>query len=85
MWYFVVVLFEVLTAVVKTGTVFWDITHYSLLKVSRRLGGPYFLRLQGLRVSHTRNEQILIVIVIIKFIHYVERQQSGLGHDTLAT
>jgi hypothetical protein len=39
--------FEVLTAVVIKSTIFWDIRPCSPLKVNRRFGGKYRLRLQG--------------------------------------
>jgi hypothetical protein len=38
---------EVLTAVVMKGTIFWDITPCSPLKVNRRFGGTYLLHLHG--------------------------------------
>jgi hypothetical protein len=38
---------EVLTAVVMKGTVFWDITPFSPLKVNRQFGGTCGLHLQG--------------------------------------
>jgi hypothetical protein len=39
--------FEILTAVVKKSTIFWDIGPCSPLSVNRRFGGTYRLRLQG--------------------------------------
>jgi hypothetical protein len=39
--------FEVLTTVVMTNSIFWDITPYSLLKVNRCSGGKCSLHLQG--------------------------------------
>jgi hypothetical protein len=39
--------FEVLTLVVMKSSVFWNITPYSPLKVSRRFGGTYRFHLQG--------------------------------------
>jgi hypothetical protein len=38
--------FEILTAVVKKTSSFWDITPCSLLKISRRFGGTRSLHLQ---------------------------------------
>jgi hypothetical protein len=47
--------YEVLTPVVMKRTIFWDITPCSLLKVSRRFGGPYRLHLQGRKISREEN------------------------------
>jgi hypothetical protein len=44
---FLLVGFDVLTAVVMKSTIFWDITPCSLLSVNRRFGGTYSLHLQG--------------------------------------
>jgi hypothetical protein len=41
---------EVLTAVVMTNSIFWDITLRIPVKANRRFGGTYRLRLQDLRV-----------------------------------
>jgi hypothetical protein len=41
--------FEVFTAVVMKGIIFWDMTPCSLLSANRRLGGTYRLHLQGRR------------------------------------
>jgi hypothetical protein len=49
--------FEVLTAVVIKSTIFWDITPCGPLKANWRFGGTYLLRLQGRRISRTRNQQ----------------------------
>jgi hypothetical protein len=48
--------FEVLTAVVVKGSVFWDITPYTPLKVNRRFGGIRRLQLHDQRISQTRNQ-----------------------------
>jgi hypothetical protein len=48
--------FEVLTAVTMKNSIFWDITPHSPVKVDRRFGGTYCLRLQGRRVSEARNQ-----------------------------
>jgi hypothetical protein len=45
--YFLLVGFEVLTAVVMKSTIFWDIMPCSLLKVNRRFGGTYRLHNHG--------------------------------------
>jgi hypothetical protein len=52
-----VVGFEVLTAVVKKSTIFWDITPCSPLKFNRRFGGTHRLCLQGRRISRARNQR----------------------------
>jgi hypothetical protein len=39
--------FEVLTAVVIKGAIFWDMTPCSPLKINRRFGGTYYLHLQN--------------------------------------
>jgi hypothetical protein len=41
--------FEVFTAVVMKGIIFWDMTPCSPLSVNRRFGGTYRLHLQGQR------------------------------------
>jgi hypothetical protein len=48
--------FEVLTAVVMKSIIFWGITQCSLLKVIGRFGGTYRLHLQGRRISRARNQ-----------------------------
>jgi hypothetical protein len=48
--------FEVLTAVVKKSSVFWDITPCSPLKVNRPFEGTCRLHLQGRRISQARNQ-----------------------------
>jgi hypothetical protein len=48
--------FEVLTAVVMKGSVFWDKTPCSPLKVKRRFGGKCRLHLQGRRISQPRRQ-----------------------------
>jgi hypothetical protein len=48
--------FEVLTAVIKKSTVFWDITPCSQWKVKGRFGGTYRLHLQDQRISRARNQ-----------------------------
>jgi hypothetical protein len=48
---FLVVGFEVLTAVIMRSSIFWDITPCSPLSVNRRFGGTYRLHLQGRRIS----------------------------------
>jgi hypothetical protein len=45
--------FEVLTAVVMKGTIFWDITPCSPLSVNRRFGETYRFHLQGIRRART--------------------------------
>jgi hypothetical protein len=40
--------FEVLTAVVRKSSIFWDVTPHSPLKVGCRFGGTCLLHLQGL-------------------------------------
>jgi hypothetical protein len=47
---------EVLTTVVTKGTIFWDTTPCSPLKVNRRFGGTHRLHLQG-RISRERNQR----------------------------
>jgi hypothetical protein len=49
--------FEDLTAVVMKGTVFWDITPCSSLKVKRRFGGTYRFHLQVRRESQARHKR----------------------------
>jgi hypothetical protein len=49
--------FKDLTVVVMKSTIFWDITPCSALKVIRRFGGSYRLRLQGRRISRARNQR----------------------------
>jgi hypothetical protein len=54
---FLFVGFEVLTAVVmKSSSVFWDVTPRSLLKVSHRSRGTCRLHLHCQRISQTRNQ-----------------------------
>jgi hypothetical protein len=48
--------FEVLTAVVTNTLIFWDITPYSPVKISRRFGGICHPHLQGRRVSQEGNQ-----------------------------
>jgi hypothetical protein len=50
--------FEVLTAVVKKSTIFWDITPCSPLSVNRRLGGTYCLHLQG-KKNNVRGDKLI--------------------------
>jgi hypothetical protein len=40
----------------RKGSILWDITLYSLVKVNGRFGGTYRLNLQGQRVSQARNQ-----------------------------
>jgi hypothetical protein len=54
---FLLVRFEVLTPVVVRSTMSWDITPCSPLKVNRRFGATYHLRLQGRRVSPAINQR----------------------------
>jgi hypothetical protein len=42
--------FEVFTAVVMKGIIFWDMTPCSPLSCTRRFGGTYRLHLQGRRI-----------------------------------
>jgi hypothetical protein len=49
--------FEVLTAVVKKSSIFWDITSCSPLKVNRRFGKSCRLHLQGRRIRQARNQR----------------------------
>jgi hypothetical protein len=51
---------QVLTAVVKNSSIFWDITSHSPLKVNRRFGGTWRLHLQGRRISQARNQPALL-------------------------
>jgi hypothetical protein len=53
---FVLVAFEVLTAVVMKISIFWDVMSCSPLKVNRRFGGTCRLHLQGWRISQARNQ-----------------------------
>jgi hypothetical protein len=48
--------FEVLTAVVTRGNVFWDITPCSPFKVNRCFGGIYRFHHQGRRINRARNQ-----------------------------
>jgi hypothetical protein len=50
--------FEVLTAVVRKSSIFWDITHCSLLKVNWHFGEKYCFHLPGRRVSQARNQRV---------------------------
>jgi hypothetical protein len=46
--------FEVLTAVIMKGSIFWDITPCSPLKVNRCFGGTYyFLKMEAVCSSET--------------------------------
>jgi hypothetical protein len=54
---FIIVEFEVLTAVVMKSYIFWDTTPCSLLKVHRRFGRTCSLHLQGRRISRARNQR----------------------------
>jgi hypothetical protein len=47
--------FEVLTTVIMECSRFWDIMQYSPLNVNRCFGGTCLL-LQGLRISHARDQ-----------------------------
>jgi hypothetical protein len=49
--------YEILTAVVMKGSVLWDITPCTPLKVNRRFEGTCRLHLQGRKVSHARNQR----------------------------
>jgi hypothetical protein len=49
--------FEVLTAVVMKGTIFWDVTPFSPLSANRRFGGTYRLHLKGRKISRARNQR----------------------------
>jgi hypothetical protein len=46
--------FKALAAMIMKGSVCWDITRCSPLKVNRRFGGVYHLHLKGLRISQAR-------------------------------
>jgi hypothetical protein len=48
---------EVLIAVIMRSSIFWDVTPRSTLKVNRRFGGTYLLRLQGRRIRQARNQR----------------------------
>jgi hypothetical protein len=50
------VVFEVLTAVVMKGSIFWDITPCSSLKVNRHFGRTYRLHLQSPRIIEAINQ-----------------------------
>jgi hypothetical protein len=52
-----VVEFDVLAAMVMKSTIFWNIKPCSPLKLNRRFGGIYRLRLQGRRISRARNQR----------------------------
>jgi hypothetical protein len=43
--------------IIKTSTIFWDITPCSPLNVNRRFGGTYRLHLQGRRISKATNQR----------------------------
>jgi hypothetical protein len=50
--------FEVLTAVVMKGSIFWDILPCNPLKIDRRFGGvKYSLLFQSRRLIQARNQQ----------------------------
>jgi hypothetical protein len=49
--------FEVLTVVVMTRSIIWDVTPCSPLKVIRRFGGACHLHLQGQRISQAINQR----------------------------
>jgi hypothetical protein len=53
---FLVLRLEVLTPVVMKGSIFWDITPCSPLKINRCFWGTYSLHLQGRRISRARNQ-----------------------------
>jgi hypothetical protein len=44
-------------SILRTITVFWDITPCSSLKVNRRFGGTNRLRVQGRRIIRARNQR----------------------------
>jgi hypothetical protein len=50
--------FEVFTAVVMKGIIFWDVTPCSLLSCNRRFGGTYRLHLQGRRNNFSKNQRV---------------------------
>jgi hypothetical protein len=54
--------FEVLTAVVTTSFVFWDITSCSPLKVIRRFGGVCRLHIQGLNQREVGSKQSFTLV-----------------------
>jgi hypothetical protein len=49
--------FEIQTAVITKSLVVWDMTPFSLVKISRHLEGTYRLRLQGSRVNQVINQR----------------------------
>jgi hypothetical protein len=49
--------FEVLTEVVMRGTILWDVSPCSPLKVNRHFGGTYLLHLLGQRISRARDQR----------------------------
>jgi hypothetical protein len=67
----------------RMGFVFWDITPYSLAKVTQRFRGTCCLRLQGRRVSQVNNheagrEALLVCSVTVAriFAHLNQSQHS---------
>jgi hypothetical protein len=48
---------EILTAVVKKSSVFWDLTLYSPLEANWRFGGTCRLHPQGRKISQARNQR----------------------------
>jgi hypothetical protein len=52
---------EVLTAVVMKSSIFWDIISCSSMKIKRSFGEARRLHLQGPRISHARNQKVLLV------------------------
>jgi hypothetical protein len=48
--------FELLTTGVTVSSVFWNTAQCSQMKVNRRIGGTYFLHLQGRRISQATNQ-----------------------------
>jgi hypothetical protein len=61
---------EVLTAVTMKGTVFWDIRSCGPVKVNRRFGGIYLLRLKGHNVGdficYVRQKKIITKNVVME-------------------
>jgi hypothetical protein len=51
--------FEVLTPVVMRGTIFWDITPCSPLKVNRRFGGTHRILPEGRRLHGVVCQKII--------------------------
>jgi hypothetical protein len=44
-------------SITQKSIIFWDITQYSPLKVNRRFGETYLLRLHGRKISGARNQR----------------------------